>query len=524
MEDYRSTGPQIHSLSGILGRGDFLSQSDIEFQRVQFNPEIAGPGDLLVVGLDDGQWEIEAIDRAVSNGIAGVVTEQMLPIDSLQCIVDDAREAYAKICFAMNGEPSKRLLTIGVLGTHGKTTAAVAIAKVLKKVTGVVAYRTSLGVSDSQSPDYDLSQNPNAKELAKWLNAAQSNHAVAAVIEMSDQMLLGRAMSGIEFDVIVVPSLRKSQNCTQAERRSVEASLDRNLSMLCEHGVVVYNADDARLSRFVARRNLKAISYGMDADADIHARRSNQGPGENRLMVTAGSCVSPLDSTLEGDHNARHLLAAITTGYAFGLELHEVVSAAEDMRPLPGRNEKIFAGQDFPVIVDLADQPDRLAVTLHSMSKHHGNPTVCIAEVPERMSAEQRADYGRVLARAASRVILTTTRNDSTDGQKIAWEVIDGCEDPSAIEFIPNREAAIRFAIESRGDGESILLAGLGEGVWHSSKGWESDAEVVSRTLQEISTSKPAASNMAALAPHSVNSATGQASPRNTLRIFRAAE
>ena len=43
------------------------------------------------------------------------------------------------------------------------------------------------------------------------------------------------------------------------------------------------------------------------------------------------------------------MLAAVATGYAFGLELHEVIGGVERMSRIPGRMQSVQCGQDFPV-------------------------------------------------------------------------------------------------------------------------------------------------------------------------------
>jgi UDP-N-acetylmuramoyl-L-alanyl-D-glutamate--2,6-diaminopimelate ligase len=263
--------------------------------------------------------------------------------------------------------------------------------------------------------------------------------------------------------------------------------MSRLLGQLKEHGVVVCNADDARLNRWASRTCPEAIRYGLDADADVQARRLRSLPGEQSLMLSAGNSIAPLTSTLLGDHNARHMLCAAAVGYSLGLELYETVCGIERLERIPGRMQRVAIDHDVRVFVDAADQPDRLAVALHSISCD-GTPVTCVAEVPDAATPEQLAAYGRVLERSASYVILTQSRRSIRFGQKAVWQVLDGCERPAAIQIVPNRRAAIELAIRSSRPGETVLLAGWGADRWtnHQTKECRSDLDVATELLREF--------------------------------------
>jgi UDP-N-acetylmuramoyl-L-alanyl-D-glutamate--2,6-diaminopimelate ligase len=269
----------------------------------------------------------------------------------------------------------------------------------------------------------------------------------------------------MEFDALVFTSLRKSQRSDTLQTRCIENAMVGLLDQLKSHGVVIYNADDARLNRWVARHQPEAIGYGLDAVSDVSGRRMRSAPGEQSMMVMAGKCVAPITSKLIGDHNARHMLAAAAVGYSFGLELFETTRGIERLQRIPGRMQRVQANAPCQIYVDAADQADRLAVALHAIAKH-GTPVTCVAEVPDAATPEQLAAYGRVLERAASRVILTQSRRSVRFGQKAVWQVLDGCEYPASIQIVPNRKSAIELALRQAGAGEAVLLCGWGNGSW----------------------------------------------------------
>lgn len=487
MEACMTTSNQVQSalsLRQLLPEASLVAASDIIFRRCVSNAAECKSGDVFVTALDGLDVDFLAVEQAIERGAAAVVTEQLLPYSVPQVLVPDTRRAFGTMTQAIVGNPTKTMLSVAVLGTHGKTTAALHVASMLKNVFGKVAYRTSLGVSDSESSEFEMGADPSADELADWLGAAAANGALAAVTEITDDMLISNSASGLEFDVVIIPSLRKNPRNSRLRNRGVENSIPRLCKQLKQHGMVLYNADDARLGRFIEKLQLPAISYGLDAASDVQGRRLECGIGIQTVLVSAGHSITPFSTQLEGDHNVRHALAAIATGYMFGLELHEVVSGVQRLSKLPGRSEHVHCGQEYRVIIDEADQADRLAVALHALRRHHGGPITCVAEIPLATTTEERIAFGRVLERAAGRVYLTCTRHAVPDAQKWIWEVIDGCENPAAIQIVPNRATAIRAALENMQPGQQLLLAGLGKTPWHH-KDWVDDLEYVQSAIRD---------------------------------------
>ena len=320
--------------------------------------------------------------------------------------------------------------------------------------------------------------------LSDLIRQAHENGAPAAIIELTDEMLCSKAASAIEFDVILVTSLRQSQRSDKLRSRGVENAMQRITGQLKKHGVIVYNADDARLNRWIERHQPFSIGYGLDAACDVMASRLQKSGDEQSMMIQVGRSIGPITSKLIGDHTARHILGAVAIGYALGLEIDEIVAGVERLQRIPGRLQRVAADQK--IYIDLADQADRLAVSLHALQRHSGAPIICVAEVPEASTPDQLMAYGRVLEKAASKVILTQSRATIASGQKGIWQVLDGCSDPAAIQIVPNREIAIELAIRSARSGDQILLAGWGCSRWlnNQTKSPCSDFDVAETVLK----------------------------------------
>ena len=78
------------------------------------------------------------------------------------------------------------------------------------------------------------------------------------------------------------------------------------------------------------------------------------------------------------------------------------------------------------------------------------------------------------------------------------WEVLDGCENPSAVNLIPDRTAAIELALRSAEAGDQILLAGWGSDRWTTARNKQTfcDKELAESILRRPNSATPEAKSL----------------------------
>lgn len=443
---------------------------DFLVNRVVDRLEHVKPGDAFVA-LDLAEYDGHADAlAAVSAGAAIVICERYLPVSVPQCIVEDSRQAWGELCHALAEQPTNNLITIAIMGTHGKTTLNLLASSMMKTIGKKVAYRNSIATSDSAT-QVAAKDGPvdSAKSLAKWLAGAVQQGVPAAVIEIDHEMLYHGQTAGMQYDLILITSMRTELGGNSGNAEQLQQAMLRQFSQLKEHGVILYNADDAPLSRWMESLAMHSMSYGLDADADVRARVIEREFSEQTLMISAGRTVMPLRSPLIGSHNARHLLGAVAAGYVCGLELSEIVGGVEKLQRIPGRLQPVNAGQDFGVFVDQADTAERLAMALHAVRQHSTGRVLCVMDVSAPATNAMLSAMGKVLERGTSEVCLTHTKGGTFKSvQNKAFALLDGFENPALPHVLPDRNRAIEWIMQRAKPGDVILLAGCGDSSWSS--------------------------------------------------------
>jgi UDP-N-acetylmuramoyl-L-alanyl-D-glutamate--2,6-diaminopimelate ligase len=137
--------------------------------------------------------------------------------------------------------------------------------------------------------------------------------------------------------------------------------------------------------------------------------------------------------------------------------------------------QRLGGGQAPLVVIDYAHTPDALEKVLRTLRAAVGEPgeLVCVFGCGGDRDRGKRPEMGRVAARLADRVIVTSDNPRSEDPEIIASEIVRGIRETGnrryAIEL--GRESAIALAIGEANLGDVVLVAGKGHEAYQESSG-----------------------------------------------------
>jgi len=175
----------------------------------------------------------------------------------------------------------------------------------------------------------------------------------------------------------------------------------------------------------------------------------------------------PVESRLVGEHNVYNMLAAV------GVGLHEQVSpeairaGIRSVVNVPGRFERVEAGQGFTVVVDYAHTEDALARLLATAQALKTGRIITVFGCGGDRDRGKRPRMGRVAAQQSDLVFLTSDNPRSEDPMAIIAEVEAGLRealDPARGRYrvVADRRQAIEAAVREAKPGDMVLIAGKG--------------------------------------------------------------
>jgi UDP-N-acetylmuramoyl-L-alanyl-D-glutamate--2,6-diaminopimelate ligase len=451
------------SLRGLLPEADIVGADDVWISGCTSDSRQLHEGDVFAAFLGSRQDGHDFAGDAVELGCAAVLAERAMPeLPVPTCVVPNAREAFARLCQSLAGNPSRQMKLIGVTGTNGKTTTSCLIAGVLSAAGHRVGVLGTLGYLDGRIIEESTHTTPPPERLASLLSRMVRNDCTHAVMEVSSHALDQSRVAGIEFDAACVTNVTHDHLDYHASLIAYRQAKAKIFDHVGIDGFAVLNADDAGSAEFLRRHAGPALTIGIDSPAEITAVPVEQFASEQTFLLTAGSETVPVRTKMIGRHHIYNCLAAAAVGLAYEIELTTIVRGLESVGHVPGRLERIECGQPFSVFVDFAHTPDALCGVLKTLRQVTSGRVICVFGAGGQRDSQKRPLMGRAVEQGANIAILTTDNPRHEDPLTIFRNVLDGFVNRAAVQVIPDRTAAIQRALGMAEPGDCVLIAGKG--------------------------------------------------------------
>ena len=411
---------------------------------------------------------------AVSLGALAVVGARGVRVPGTTSIeVDDPRLALAQASCRFHAHPSRALEVVAVTGTNGKTTTTWLLESIWQTVgrrAGVVG-TTGVRLDGTSRPSAFTT--PEAPDLQSLL-AQMRDHGVGSVaLEASSHALAQRRTWGLACDVAMFTNLTQDHLDYHG---TMAAYLDAKLMLFDgrngpdrKRATAVVNADDAaapRVEQAARQGGMRIVRFGEVAHADVRLERvAPAGQGLDVALVEGGR-THAFTLPLLGRYNAWNAAGAFAAALALGVPARDAVRGLQAAPTVPGRLERVDAGQSFLVVVDYAHTPDALERALAACREHAtpGARVLAVFGCGGDRDRGKRPLMGAIAARLADRAWVTNDNPRSEDPQAIASEVVSAAvgDARSRLEVVLDRREAIAAALDVAGPGDVVLVAGKG--------------------------------------------------------------
>jgi UDP-N-acetylmuramoyl-L-alanyl-D-glutamate--2,6-diaminopimelate ligase len=446
----------------------------------QGNPAIAGldydsrrvqPGWCFVAMRGETTDGNRYIDAALAAGAVAVVSDSLPPRpDVAWAQVTHGRPALARLSANFYGRPAERLAITGITGTNGKTTTSFLLQAMLLAggrkagLIGTVEYR--IGDEQLAAPH----TTPEALELNQLFARALDAGCTEVAMEVSSHALEQQRVFGVPFDVAVFTNLTRDHldyHGDMEEYFSSKAILFEGCGTEPPRATVINVEDEYGQRLLKHRKSAQLFAYGIDA-GDFHAKDLRIESAGVRFDLVTPSGVIPIWSPLLGRVNVYNLLAASAAAFARDIEPLAIAEVAAKLSRVPGRFERVDAGQPFTVIVDYAHTDDALrnltAVARDFLAQRGGHGRVITAfGCGGDRDRSKRPLMGEAAGSGSDFVVLTSDNPRSENPLDIMNDALPGLQ-RSGVRYTmePNRRKAIALAIEEAKPGDIVLIAGKG--------------------------------------------------------------
>ncbi len=448
-----------------VSRGDVHEIEHLEVSTVEFDSRNVKPGALFVCikgfesdGHDYTQKAIEA------GALALCVEHELADIEAPQLIVQDTRHALALTAQRFYGDPSARMDVVGITGTNGKTTTTYLLDSIMRhagKKTGVIGtVATCIGDEQIQASR----TTPESAELQKLLAEMADSHVEHVSMEVSSHAIDLSRIDGVTFGAVAFTNLTQDH---LDYHRSMENYLAAKKRLFTDFKVkarvIDINTDVGLRLASELSADYDILTVGCAEEASIRAKKIEPQPHGTYFTLDTPTGEAYVTLPLPGAYNVDNALVAAGCAYGLGIDVETIAEALSEAPQVPGRLERIIAGQPFEVVVDYAHTPDSLEKALKAMrAATQGNVIVVFGCGGDR-DPGKRPIMGKVAGTFADIAIATSDNPRGEDVIAILLQVEDGLR-ASGGKF--NTEVDRRHAIERAcllaKPGDCVLIAGKG--------------------------------------------------------------
>jgi len=421
---------QLERLIAALGPAEVVGRAPVEIRELAYDTRRVTPGVLFFCVPGTGVDGHNLANDAIEAGAVALVVERRLPVDVPQVIVPSARAAMPKAAVAFFGDPTRELDVLAVTGTSGKTTTAFLLASILEIANRRPALLSSIERRVGDDIREPTLNTPEAIDLQRLFREMVAAGNETCVMEATSIASTKRRLDGTRFAALIFTNLSQDH--------------------LDFHGTM----DDY----FEAKRRLFAQAERAVVNVgDEYGRRLASELPDAITFTSADELDGRLH--LRGAFNRENALAAAAAAKAIGVSEDAITRGLEAVRGVPGRFELVDEGQPFTVLVDYSHKPGALETVLRAARELAGDGRViCVFGAGGDRDRDKRPLMGRISARLADRVIVTSDNPRSEDPAAIAAEIVDGL----ALEVELDRRRAIERAVEDARAGDVVVIAGKG--------------------------------------------------------------
>ena len=324
-----------------------LHGADRAFNGVSTDTRTLRQGELFVALQGPNFDGCDYVGQAHDKGAAGALVPRLVDEGIAQITVEDSRRALGELGAAWRQQLSP--IVVGITGSNGKTTLKELTAACLATVAPTLATQGNLN---------------NDIGMPLMLTRIEEHHRFA-VLEMGANHVgeIAYLTALARPDIVVITNAGDAHLEGFGSRDGVARGKGEILCGETRPRVAILNADDHYFEYWSGLvEDTQLITFGIDANADVHARNIAAANGGSRFDLHLPGGVIEVTLVLSGRHNVRNACAAAAIATAAGVDIADVKSGLESVQPVEGRLRRL-AGIGGTTIYDDSYNANPVSVT-----------------------------------------------------------------------------------------------------------------------------------------------------------------
>lgn len=341
------------------------------------------------------------------------------------------------------GELTRSRYTIGVAGSHGKTTTAAMIAAICRRA--------------GLDPASAVGGHVDGRIEAGW---GEGNVFVVEADEYD------RSFLQLHPRLALITGIDAEHLDCYGDLAAVQQAFRQFLGRLPFYGQGILAGDHSGVRALLAEQERGWLTYGLGSDNDYFAEEVDlQQWGSSFAMVGRGERLGNIELQVPGEYNVCNAVGAAAIAHVLEVDFAAISSALRDFSGVERRFERKGEVGDILVVDDYAHHPVEIAAVLEA-ARYSGRRLVAVFQ-PHLYSRTQAlmGEFARAL-KGADQVVLTAVygaREEAVPGVE-ADEIVRQMHNEgfAAAEYVPQLEDLASHLAAVCAPGDLILTMGAG--------------------------------------------------------------
>jgi UDP-N-acetylmuramoyl-L-alanyl-D-glutamate--2,6-diaminopimelate ligase len=392
-------------------------------------------------------------------------------------VVPEPRAVLGEVAALVYGRASAALTMLGITGTNGKTTTAYLLDSALRALGHVTGLIGTVETRIGQDRIKSVRTTPESADLHALFAVMLQSGVDTCTMEVSSHALALHRVDGVRYDVVAFTNL--SQDHLDFHGSMENYYLAKASLFAPERAVrAVVCVDDQWGQRLARESGVPVVSISSRPEVAADWQIQTHRPDESAFDLVGQGRALSLRSALPGDFNRVNTGVAALVLLSAGYPIDGVQRALAADPHVPGRMERVLVAgaqegdQDrMPLgFVDFAHTPGAVAAALKALRHHTAGSLIVVLGAGGDRDPGKRAAMGAAAAAHADLVVVTDDNPRAEDPAAIRAAVLAGAfahersaqSLPGRIREIGDRAAAIREAVASAGEGDTVVVMGKG--------------------------------------------------------------
>jgi len=378
------------------------------------------------------------------------------------------------------GFPAKKMIVVGVTGTKGKTSVVNYIWSVLQSngiKTGIIS-TANIKIGDKEILNKYHMTMPGRFKIQRLLSEMFKSGCQYCLVETTSEGLKQFRHIGVYYDIAIFTNLTPEhlpshggsfENYKKAKAvmfKYLTKSKNKKIANKKIDKIIIANQDSEHMSFYLSFPADKKITFSVNKNSDFKARDIKETTSGVDFFVKK----QKFHSNIIGKFNVYNCLPAIIIGELAGLSKKEIAGGITGLNLIPGRMEKIEAGQKFTVLVDYAHEEQSITnvlKTANNIKKENSKVIILLGAEGGGRDTSKRPKMGELAAKFSDYLVVSDVDPYTDDRDQIIEDIVkvaekNGMERGKNLFAVRDRREGIKKSLTLAQENDIVLITGKG--------------------------------------------------------------